>query len=417
MFDLFSGSNKDCSGVTRRGFLRIGGLSSLGLSLAGFLRLQAATKPIERKNVNCILMWMQGGPSHHETFDPKPDAPAEVRGEFNTIPTTLPGVRVAEHLPLLARQTDKYSIIRGHDPKNGSHGTADHLMMTGHKFNASLPFPCFGSVVSKERGYRDGMFPFVQLGHYIDRRFNGGIAGFLGDQYNPFEVQDDPNVPAFKVRDLSLASDNDRQRLERRYAMLTDLDHYQQRVEEGAANVRARDIFYEKAHGLITSPAAKRAFDLRQESDRVRDAYGRTTFGQSCLLARRLIEAGVHFVTVTDGGWDTHQNNFKSLKERKLPVLDRAYAALLQDLHERGLLDSTLVVWFGDFGRTPKINPSAGRDHWATAGVACMGGGGVKRGEVVGATNALGEFVVDSPVSPQDLAATIYYALGIPLDT
>src|SRR5262249_12462896 len=162
------------------------------------------------------------------------------------------------------------------------------------------------------------------LGRNIDRRFNGGIAGFLGDQYNPFEVQDDPNTPAFKVRDLSLANEKDRQRLERRYAMLTDLDHFQRRVEESAQNVRARDTFYEKAHGLITSPAAKRAFDLRQESDRLRDAYGRSTFGQSCLLARRLIEAGVHFVTVTDGGWDTHQNNFKSLKERLLPRLDRA---------------------------------------------------------------------------------------------
>jgi arylsulfatase A-like enzyme len=181
--------------------------------------------------------------------------------------------------------------------------------------------------------------------------------------------------------------------------------------------VQARDVFYEKAHGLITSPLAKRAFDLNQEPPRLRDRYGRTTFGQSCLLARRLIEAGVHFVTVTDGGWDTHQNNFRSLKDRLLPRLDRGYAVLLQDLHDRGLLESTLVVWFGDFGRTPKVNPSAGRDHWAQAGVACMGGSGVKTGEVVGATNQLGEFVTDSPASPQDLAATIYQALGIPLHT
>src|SRR5262249_47293138 len=206
-------------------------------------------------------------------------------------------------------------------------------------------------------------------------------------------------------------------RLKRRYAMLTELDRYQKAVEENAATVKARDAFYEKAHGLITSPAAKQAFDLNQEPERLRDAYGRNTFGQSCLLARRLIEAGVHFVTVTDGGWDTHINNFKALKERLLPRIDRGYAALLQDLDNRGLLDSTLVVWFGDFGRTPKVNPSAGRDHWATAGVACMGGGGVKRGQVVGATNALGEIVVDSPVTPQDLAATIYQALGIPLHT
>jgi uncharacterized protein (DUF1501 family) len=420
MFNLLTGTSADCTEIARREFLRIGTLSVLGLSLPGLLRLRqaaAATGAQAKKTVSCILLWMQGGPSHVDTFDPKSEAPAEIRGEFATIATTLPGVRLVEHLPLLARQTDKFSIIRGHYPENGSHGVADHLMMSGHKFNPSLPFPCYGSVVAKERGYRQGMFPFVQLGHYIDRRFNGGIGGFLGDQYNPFEVNNDANAPDFKIRDLSLAGDAERKRLERRYAMLTDLDRYQKHIEESAHAVRARDIFYEKAHGLITSPAAKRAFDLAQEPDRVRDHYGRTTLGQSCLLARRLIEAGVHFVTVTDGGWDTHQNNFKSLKERLLPKLDRAYAALLQDLHDRGLLDSTLVVWFGDFGRTPKVNPSAGRDHWASAGVACLGGGGIKTGEVVGATDQLGEFVTDSPVRPQDLAATIYHALGIPLHT
>jgi uncharacterized protein (DUF1501 family) len=422
MLDLFTGNTSDCTGLSRRTFLRVGGLSALGLSLPGFLRLQrlaadAGQADPKKKSVRCILLWMQGGPSHHDTFDPKPDAPAEVRGEFGTIPTTLPGVRIAEHLPLLARQTDKYSIIRGHNPQNGSHGVADHLMMSGHKFNASLPFPCYGSVVARERGYRDGLFPFVQLGRNIDRRFNGGIAGFLGDQFNPFEVNEDPNAAAFKVRDLSLTSDAEKARLERRYAMLTDLDHYQRKVEESAAPVQARDEFYERAHSLITSPAAKKAFAVETEADRLREAYGRTTFGQSCLLARRLIEAGVQFVTVTDGGWDTHQENFKSLKTRKLPVLDRAYATLLQDLHDRGLLENTLVVWFGDFGREPKINPSAGRDHWASAGVALMGGGGVKMGEVVGATDALGSVVVDNPVTPQDLAATIYTALGVPLHT
>jgi uncharacterized protein (DUF1501 family) len=422
MLDLCTGRTSDCTGLSRRTFLRVGGLAALGLTLPGFLRLRslaAGYGPADpkRKAVRCILLWMQGGPSHHDTFDPKPDAPTEVRGEFGTILTTLPGVRVAEHLPLLARQTDKFSIIRGHDPKNGSHGVADALMMSGHTFNASLPFPCYGSVVAKERGYKDGLFPFVQLGRHIDRRFNGGIAGFLGDQFNPFEVNEDPNATAFKVRDLSLAGAADRTRLERRYAMLTDLDRYERRVEESAGPVQARDEFYAKAHGLITSPAAKRAFAVEAEPDRVRESYGRTTFGQSCLLARRLVEAGVHFVTVTDGGWDTHTDNFKSLKTYKLPVLDRAYSALLQDLHDRGLLDSTLVVWFGDFGRTPKVNPSAGRDHWASAGVACVGGGGVKTGQVVGATNALGEVVIDSPVTPQDLAATIYTALGVPLHT
>ncbi|MCE9533889.1 MAG: DUF1501 domain-containing protein [Planctomycetes bacterium] len=417
MLDLRLGATSDCRGVSRRTFLRVGGLAPLGLSLPNYLRAKADVSVASRKDVRCILMWMQGGPSHIDMFDPKPDAPVEIRGEFKTIPTTLPGIRFTEHLPQLAKLTDHYSVIRGHDPKNGSHGTADHIMMTGHKFNASLPFPCFGSVISKERGYHEGMLPFVQMGRNIDRRFNGGIAGFLGDQYNAFEVGEDPNEPVFRVRDLSIASEAERARLERRYGMLNDLEQYQKSIENSAGPVKAREVFYEKAHGLITSPAAKRAFDINAEPEKLRERYGRTKFGQSCLVARRLIESGVQFVTVTDGGWDTHQNNFKSLKEKNLPRLDMGFSALIEDLQVRGMLDNTLVVWFGDFGRTPKINPSAGRDHWATAGVACMAGGGIRPGQVVGQTNPLAEYVTDNPVSPQDLAATIYHSLGVPLHT
>src|SRR5262249_19297520 len=267
MLDLFTGRSPDCTGLSRRAFLRVGGLSALGLGLPAFLRLRhlaAAEGSPDPKAVNCILLWMQGGPSHHDTFDPKPDAPVEVRGEFATIPTTLPGVRIAEHLPLLARQTDKFSIIRGHDPKNGSHGTADHLMMSGHKFNASLPFPCYGSVVARERGYKDGMLPFVQLGRNIDRRFNGGIAGFLGDEFHALQGPDDPSAPAFKVRDLSV-EDAQQARLRRRSEMLDEFDRYHKEVEESSQAVKARDAFYEKAHGLITSPRAKRAFDVNAE--------------------------------------------------------------------------------------------------------------------------------------------------------
>jgi uncharacterized protein (DUF1501 family) len=418
MLDLTTGVASDCSGVSRRTFLRVGGLAAFGLGLPQYLRARAGAEPggAKTKAKRCILLWMQGGPSHIDTFDPKPDAPAEIRGEFGTVATTLPGVRFADVAPLLAKQTDKLAIIRGHDPKNGSHGVADHLMMSGHKFNASLPFPCFGSVVAKERGYENGMLPFVQLGRAIDRRFNGGIAGFLGDQFNPFEVPDDPNSPAFKVRDLAVGADAERTRLERRYTMLADLENYQKTVEAPSV-VKARDEFYEKAHGIITGPAAKKAFDLTQETDRVRERFGRNSLGQGCLLARRLIEAGVQFVTVTDGGWDTHTNNFKSLKDRLMPRVDRGLSALVEDLGHRGLLDDTLVVWFGDFGRTPKVNPTAGRDHWATAGAALMAGGGLKVGQVVGKTNALAEVVTDTPVGPQDIAATIYTVLGVNLHT
>jgi arylsulfatase A-like enzyme len=261
------------------------------------------------------------------------------------------------------------------------------------------------------------MIPYVQLGRFIDRRFNGGIAGILGDEFNPFEVHEDPSQANFKVRDLALATDKDRQRLDRRYSMLSDLEAYQKGIEETSVPVRARDTFYEKAHDIITSPAAKKAFDIASESDKTRERYGKTQLGQNCLLARRLIEAGVQFVTITDGGWDTHANNFKSLKERNLPRLDNGLSALISDLDEKGLLEETLVVWFGDFGRTPKVNPSAGRDHWSTAGVAILAGGGLKQGEVVGRTNDLAEYVTDNPVSPADLAATIYTALGVPLNT
>lgn len=415
MLDFTLGRAPDCASISRRSFIRFGGLATFGLTLPEFLRARAATPVADRKNVNCILMWMQGGPSHIDSFDPKPDAPVEIRGDFGTIPTTLPGIRFADPLPQLAKLTNDFSVIRGHDPKNGSHGTADHLMMTGHKFNASLPFPCFGSVTAKERGYRDGMLPFVQLGRNIDRRFNGGIAGFLGDEFNAFEVPEDPNLATFRVRDLSIENDAARTRLDRRYTMLNDMEKYQKAVE--GSPVRARDAFYEKAHGIITSPIAKKAFDISAESEKTRDRYGRTSFGQNCLLARRLIEGGVQFVTVTDGGWDTHVANFKSLKERLLPRVDSGFSALIEDLKIRGMLDNTLVVWFGDFGRTPKVNPSAGRDHWASAGVACMAGGGIKPGQIVGRTNPLAEFVTDSPVGPQDIAATIYHCLGVPLHT
>src|SRR5437016_3670941 len=221
MLQLSTGrKSPDCRGLSRREFLQVGGLSALGLSLPAFLRMQAAAAeaaPSRRAGVNCILLWMQGGPSHIDTLDPKPDAPAEIRGEFATIPTRIPGVRVCEHLPLLARQFDKLSLIRGHDPQNGSHGVADHLMMSGQRFNPAMAFPCYGSVIAKERGYQNGMFPFVQLGRNIDRRFNGGIAGFLGDQYNPFEVHDDPAAAVFRVRDLSPPAGSDAARLERRH--------------------------------------------------------------------------------------------------------------------------------------------------------------------------------------------------------
>jgi hypothetical protein len=418
MIELAHGSHRSCDGVSRRSFLRVGSLTALGLSLPEFLRAraQAAAGP-PAQEVSCILLWLQGGISHIDSFDPKPEAPSEVRGEFGAIPTNVQGISVCDPLPMLAQHQDKYSILRSLNPRNGSHGVADAYMMSGHPFNPALTFPSYGAVVAREKGDRNSMPPYIQVGQSIDQRFGGGVAGFLGDQYNPFVLPGDPSSPGFTVRDVTLPGGVDRDRLARRHRVLRAVDTWQSHAESSGGAIEATETFYQKAYSLITAPQAKKAFDIASEDPRSRDRYGRHALGQGCLLARRLIEAGVRFVTVTDGGWDTHQNNFASLKSRLLPRLDTALASLLQDLTDRGLLASTLVVVLSDFGRTPKINPSAGRDHWASAGIALLSGGGIQPGRVVGQTNALAEQPTEAPYYTEDVAATIYHCLGIPLDT
>lgn len=418
MFQLQSGANRECDGVTRRDVLRIGSLAALGLSLPEFLRARAlAGTGGKGKDVSCILLWLQGGISHIDSFDPKPEAPAEIRGEFGVIDTRVPGIQVCETLPQLAQHQDRFSILRSLNPRNGSHGVADAYMLTGHPFNPSITYPSFGSVIAREKGDRNSMPPYVQLGTSIDQRFGGGVAGYLGDQYNPFVLPGDASSPSFTVRDVSLTGNVDRDRFERRMKVLDAVDTWQGQMESSAASLEAADTFYQKAYSLITAPQAKKAFDIGKEDPRIRDRYGRHSLGQGCLLARRLIEAGVRFVTVTDGGWDTHQNNFTSLRDRLLPRLDSALSALVQDLGDRGMLDSTLVITLSDFGRTPKVNPSAGRDHWSTAGIALLAGAGVRPGQAVGRTNALGEQPTEAPYYTEDLAATLYHCLGVPLNT
>jgi hypothetical protein len=406
--------------MTRRNVLRVGSLAAVGLSLPAFLRRQVlADSGTANKSVSCILLWLQGGISHIDTFDPKPLAPAEVRGEFGVIPTNVPGIQLCDQLPKLAQHQDKFSILRSLNPKNGSHGVADAYVLSGHPFNASLVYPAYGSVVAKEQGDRRSMPPYVQLGVSIDQRFGGGVAGFLGDQYNPFILPGDASSPAYTVRDVTLPGGVDRDRFQRRMKVLQTVDRWQSRFERATSTgpLAAADTFYHKAYSLVTAPHAKKAFDIHREDPKLRDRYGRTSLGQGCLLARRLIEAGVRFVTVTDGGWDTHQNNFTSLKTRLLPRLDGALSGLLQDLSDRGLLESTLVVALSDFGRTPKVNPSAGRDHWATAGIAVLAGGGLRPGMIVGQTDGQAEQPVEAPYVTEDVAATIYHCLGIPLET
>jgi hypothetical protein len=419
MFDLRLGVNRSCDQVTRRDVLRVGSLTALGLSLPGFLRLQARASAVETKrDVSCILIWLQGGISHIDSFDPKPQAPEEIRGEFGTIATNVPGITLCDPLPRLAQHQDKYSILRSLNPRNGSHGVADAYMMSGHPFNQSIIYPAYGAVVAKEQGDRKAMPPYVQLGAQIDQRFGGGVAGFLGDQFNPFVLPGDASSPNFAVRDVVLPGGVDGDRFQHRMKVLHAVDTWQKQMEsEPAAPLQAAGTFYQKAYNLVTAPHAKKAFDIHTEDPRLRDRYGRNSLGQGCLMARRLIEGGVRFVTVTDGGWDTHQNNFKSMKDRLLPKLDGAVSSLLQDLADRGQLDSTMVVVLSDFGRTPKVNPSAGRDHWSTAGIALLAGGGIRPALAVGQTDALGEQPTEAPYYTEDVAATIYDRLGIPLDT
>jgi hypothetical protein len=420
MFNLTLGSSRSCDGVTRRDLLRVGSLGIFGLSLPRWLELRAHAGPGRAdRDISCILLWLQGGISHIDSFDPKPEAPAEIRGEFGVIATRVPGVQLCDLLPQLAVHQDKYSIVRSLNPRNGSHGVADAYMMSGHPFNQAVTYPSYGAVIAKEQGDRNAMPPYVQLGGFIDPRFGGGVAGFLGDQYNPFVLPGDASRPNFTVRDVVLPGGVDRDRFQRRMRALHAVDTWQRQMEGdgGPAPLQAADTFYQKAYNLVTAPHAKKAFDIHSEDPRLRDRYGRNSLGQGCLLARRLIEAGVRFVTVTDGGWDTHQNNFASLKNRLLPRLDAALSSLLQDLSDRGRLDTTLVLVLSDFGRTPKVNPSAGRDHWSTAGIALMAGGGLRPAIVVGRTNALAEQPTEAPYYTEDVAATIYQCLGIPLDT
>lgn len=415
MLNLLPGRSRDCGGLHRRHFLKLGALGGLGLSLPDLLAAKEARGGLA-KDVSCILIWTLGGTSHHDTFDPKPDAPEAVRGEFGTISTVVPGVRFSELLPRLAGELNRYAVLRSLNPVTGAHGAADFVMQSGHRFSPVTIYPCFGSVISHHKGFKTRFPPFVQLSNAVNKGFGGGTAGFLGMVHNAFEIHSDPNSADFSARDISLPAAIDRPRMQRREEMLRTIDSLQRTLDAEPAAYTALDKHYQAALNLIASPEAKKAFDLNSEEPRLRDRYGRQPFGQRLLLARRLIEAGVRFVTVSDDGWDTHANNFKSLKNKLMPPVDQALPELLIDLQERGLLDTTLVVWLTDFGRTPQINAASGRDHWATAGFAVMAGAGIPGGAVLGKTDAEGGRPTHNEYFPEDTAATIYTKLGVPLD-
>ncbi|MFO0877982.1 MAG: DUF1501 domain-containing protein [Gemmataceae bacterium] len=409
-----------CTGPTRRSLLQVGALSALGLSLPRWLAAREATPAPARKDLNCILLWMGGGPSNIDTFDMKPDAPAEYRGEFRPIASRLPGVPVCEHLPRMAQRMDRLCLIRSTaHPESGDHVAATHYLLTGYPQRPdptgqpinSVIYPAFGSIVAREKGWKNALPPYALV-----PTPKGGIgyhgAGYFGRSFDPLVVSGDPNSPQFRIENVSIPDSVGAPRTARRRSMLAALDNWQ-RHEDGLLGERNR--FYRQAYDFITSPAAKKAFRLDLEPDSVRERYGRTVYGQSCLLARRLIESGVRFVTLNTTVWDTHEDNFRKLKThpQMLPALDIYWSALLDDLEQRGLLDSTLVIWMGEFGRTPKVNGAAGRDHWAHTNAICLAGGGVKAGAVVGQTDRRCERVVGTPHSTHDLAATFFHLLGI----
>ena len=402
-----------CDGMARRDFLHLGFLTAFGLSVSDALRLQAAT--VQTRAKSCILIWLDGGPSHLDTFDPKPDAPSEVRSQFGSIGTSVTGIQICEHLPRTAKVMHEVALVRSLTHELGNHDTGTRFLLTGHRPTPALEYPSLGSLVANDAGFAAALPPYVAIpGDAVGGNSNAARSGYLPGAFSAFNVGPDPA----RVRDLNLPNGVSFARSERRREMLAKMDAFSRQVEEGAPT-QGRDAFYEQAYRLLASNEARGAFDLSQEKPEVRERYGPGKLGAGCLLARRLVEAGSRFVTVVDAGWDMHVQIFRELPDSrfagsgKLPSLDRAYAALLIDLRERGLLDSTLVVMMGEFGRTPKLNAAAGRDHWPRAGFVCLAGGGVRGGQVIGATDAHGEVPADHPISPPDLAFTVLKLLGL----
>lgn len=399
-------------GLTRRDFLQVGGLGALGLP--ALLRAESRASgsdasPGPATARSAILVFLGGGLSHHDSFDPKPEAPEEVRGRYGAVATRLPGVRFADRLPLLAARNDRFSLVRSGSHGNDHHETATNWVLSGRFGSAFGDYPAIGAVVAHELGYRGPLPPYFAVPRNPSFTWELGRSAFLGGRYESFKTGD-PNDEGFRVRDVSVP-ESARGSTARRRSLRQAVDGLARQVESDDG-LRTMDEFYGRALDLVLSPEARRAFDVGRDDPRLRDRYGRNTTGQACLLARRLVEAGVRFVTVNSGGWDHHAGIFESL-DRRLPELDLALSALIDDLDARGLLESTLVVAMGEFGRTPKVNKDAGRDHWGHVASLVWAGGGVAPGRVVGRSDDQGSFVTERPVRPADVAATIYRALGV----
>lgn len=414
---------------TRRQFLRSGGLGALGLFWADWLRAEATRGgKTKHRAKSVILIFNCGAPSHIDLWDMKPNAPDNVRGEFRPIATNVPGIRISELLPRLAQRADKYAIVRTVHHRHLNHNTGMYWSIVGRPYpidstliNPSRSdYPSFGTLVgwlARRDGYSGPLPPYVitPLPHCDSFAYitPGQFGGCLGAKYHPFVLRSDPNAPNFKVPTLGFVEGMTAERLHQRQNLLERLNHLPAAFDtHGLSDF---DVNQSKAFSLVSSAQVQQAFDLSREPTKVRDRYGRHTWGQSHLLARRLIEAGVRFVTTVNGPsiiWDTHQANFKRLKTRLVPPMEQGFAALLDDLSDRGLLESTLVIWMGDFGRTPRINKDAGRDHWPACYSMVLAGGGIRGGQVIGKSDAMGAYPKSHPVTPADIHATVFTALG-----
>lgn len=402
---------------SRREFFYVGLLGGIGLTLPQFLMNQAAaaTKTYGTHQAvaqGIIHIFLPGGLAHQESFDPKPFAPAEYRGPFGAIDTAIPGVQFGEYMKEMAKLADKMTIIRSMSHGEAAHERGTHNMFTGYRPSPALEYPSIGSVISHELGSRNDLPPYVCVPTVPNEFAN---SGYLSSAFGPFALGSDPAEKNFQVRDLNLPKGVDDARFSRRRSLLETVDHHFRALEESDA-INSMDAFYQHAYQLISSQKAREAFDLKAESDAIKDEYGRTPPGQRMLLARRLIEGGVRFVSLTAGGWD-HHDNLKAGIQKDMPPTDKAIAALIRDLERRGMLDSTLVMVTTEFGRTPKINSTGGRDHWPRVFSTMLAGGGMKQGYVHGASDSLGGEVDTDGVGVADLATTIYHQIGINSDS
>jgi len=413
MLDIVLGRRPStrCDGASRRDFLRVGALSAFGLSLPGLFRAEARVASKAKANRrSVILVYLGGGLSHHDSFDPKPDATPEVRGIYNPIDTVVPGLRISEKLPQMARVMDKVALVRSGAHNNDHHETATNWVLSGRFGSAFGDYPAIGAVVAHETGFQGTLPPYVAIPRNPSFTWELGRSAYLGGRYESFKAGD-PNDRLYQVQDLTPAEPLTDRRTKRRENLLQAVDSLAKQVH-GNDQITTYDEFHQRAAAMILSSEARSAFAIDQEGDRLRDRYGRTTFGQGALLARRLVERGVRFITINFGGWDHHAKIWEGLNA-KLPDFDRGCSALIEDMHGRGLLENTLVVVFGEFGRTPKINKDVGRDHWGQAASLLFAGAGVHGGLVLGQTDKQGGYVTRRPVAPADVACTIFERLGI----